>query len=376
MTVSLRLVLDQVVSATDPDLATASAELATALIAATPAGCDVEAIVPASTAEALEALTDDIPGLARVTRSPLPRRELAAAWQMGVTSGLAGGMMHSPTLLAPLNRHDRAHDQDQRVVTLWDLRAWEQPDELPRAQVAFQKTMLKRAAKHADALVVPTHAMAERVVEIAPKLGGRVRVISGAAPAGLRAPNDAAARMRELGLPNEFVVIAAGPAVSEGLADGLRAVTSAASAGSDVAAVVTGASDAEEAQIVDLAEAAGMPAHRLHVLPTMAGIDRAALLSSASALLAPAVGMAYPWRVLEALALGVPVVAASSAAHLEVIADGGVVAAADADGLGDALATVLTASDTKRARVLAHDRSRAFSWSAAAERVWHLHADL
>jgi hypothetical protein len=30
-------------------------------------------------------------------------------------------MIHSPTSLAPLVKHDRVHDNDQTVVTMWDL---------------------------------------------------------------------------------------------------------------------------------------------------------------------------------------------------------------------------------------------------------------
>jgi hypothetical protein len=39
-------------------------------------------------------------------------------------------MIHSPTLLGPLVKHDRVHESDQTVVTLWDLDAWERPAEL------------------------------------------------------------------------------------------------------------------------------------------------------------------------------------------------------------------------------------------------------
>ena len=64
-------------------------------------------------------------------------------------------MIHSPSLFAPLVRHDRVHDNDQTVVTVWDLRPWEAADELPRATVAWHRAMLKRAVKFADAVVVP-----------------------------------------------------------------------------------------------------------------------------------------------------------------------------------------------------------------------------
>ena len=126
MTVRLNVVLDQLVAPTEPDLAMASRELAAALAAAAPAGCEVVGVLPAGAVERS-------PPAWSLRPLKLPRRELAAAWQVGVPTGAAGGMIHSPTLMAPLVKHDRVHDHDQTVVTLWDLRAWESPDELPRA---------------------------------------------------------------------------------------------------------------------------------------------------------------------------------------------------------------------------------------------------
>ena len=193
-------------------------------------------------------------------------------------------MIHSPTLMAPLVKHDRVHDHDQTVVTVWDLRAWESPDELPRPRVMFERAMLKRAVKYADAVVVPTHALAQRLGGIA-RLGDRVRVIAGAAPTGFRAPNDAVARLRDLGLPHTFVALAGGVGASHGLADGLRAV---AAAGVD--AVVLDVAEGDEPALADIASAAGLPERRVHARGSLDRHDRAAVLASASAFVAPPSG--------------------------------------------------------------------------------------
>ena len=63
MTATLRVMLDQLVSPTDPDLETASRELTRGLIDGTPAGCDVEAIAPAGRPV-------DLAGLAGVLGEP------------------------------------------------------------------------------------------------------------------------------------------------------------------------------------------------------------------------------------------------------------------------------------------------------------------
>ncbi|WP_310247885.1 glycosyltransferase [Microbacterium trichothecenolyticum] len=376
MVATLRVMLDQLVAPSEPELVEASRELARALVLGAPSGCEVEAIAPAGGVEgALEA----VPGLSGVRRTALPRRELAAALQLGVGTGIGGGMIHSPTLFAPLVRHDRVHDHDQAVVTVWDLRPWESPSELPRAVVAWHKAMLKRAVKHADAVVVPTHSLAVRLVEIAPGLRDRVRVIAGASPLGFAVPVDEVGRRRALGLPEGYVLLAGGPLGSEGLDAGLAAV---AASGVDLPVVVIDVEEGHEPAVEDLASAAGLPERALHVRGALDAPDRAAVFGAAVAFVAPSRRAAFPWRVVDALTVGVPVIAASSAVHDEVVFDGGeLVSGTDAASLTDALGAALASglgstAAAERLGVLAGDRGRAFSWREAADKVWMLHAEL
>lgn len=369
MTATLRVVLDQLVAPTEPDLETATRELTRGLIAGTPDGCEVEGIAPAGPADR----PVEIRGLSGVRRTALARRELAAALQLGVGTGIGGGMIHSPTLLAPLVRHDRVHHNDQTVVTIWDLGPWEAPGEWPKSVVAWHRAMLKRAVKHADAVVVPTHSMAARLGQRA-ALGERIRVIAGAAPDGFRVPTDEVGRRRAMGLPEGFVLLAGRGAPTDGIALGLAAL---ARSGVDLPVVIIGAGEGEEPALVELAAAAGIPERSVHVRGALDAQDRAAVLGAAVALVAPAQRVATPWRVLEALALGVPVVAASSPVHDEIVVDGGVLVDADPDALGDALRQALgSTASVERLGVLAADRGRAFSWRESADRVWQLHAEL
>ncbi|MEQ6896928.1 glycosyltransferase [Microbacterium sp. KR10-403] len=372
MSVLLRVVLDQLITATDPDLAMASGELTRALVQTAPSGCAVGAIVP--TGRELE-----LDGLAEVRRLGMGRRELAAAWQLGVTAGVGGGLIHSPTLLAPLARHDRVNDHDQTVVTLWDLLPWEAPDELSRTTVAWHKGMLKRARKHADAIVVPTHAMAQRLEQVT-GFSGRTRVIAGAAASDFNVPVDAIGRRRTLGIPETVVALVGDTRPSSALSVAFAAV---AASGIDLPLVVLEAGDGQEPAIVDMAEAAGISGTRVHVRADIDAADRAAILDASLLLVAPSRRAAFPWRVVEALTLSVPVVAVASPDHREVIVDGGAVvgdpedAESDAAALGDAIAQALaTGRDLDRLGVLSGDRGRAFSWQVSADRVWQLHADL
>lgn len=376
MTALLRVVLDQIVAPTDADLAMASRELGRALVAAAPAGCAVEAIVPAM-ADAAGTVEGAVPRLASLARMSLPRRELAASWQLGVAPGVGGGMIHSPTMMAPLVRHDRVHDNDQTVVTLWNLDAWERPAEMAKGAVTWHRAMLKRAAKYADAVVVPTHAAASQLADLG-AFGDRIRVIAGAAPAGFAVPVDEIGRRRALDLPEGFVLVPGSSAPSARLADAFAAICRA---GADLPVVVIDAPEGDEPAVADLAAASGLGEGRVHVRGALEDADRAAALGGAVAVLAPSQLATFPWRVVEALAIGVPVVAADSPTHREVVWDGGVLAPDagedPAAALGEALAQVLgSTSAVERYAVLASDRGRAFSWAGAAERVWQLHADL
>jgi glycosyltransferase involved in cell wall biosynthesis len=398
MTTTLHVVLDQLVAPTDPDVAMASRELTAALIRTAPAGCDVAAIAPSGGADV------EVAGLASVRRLPLQRRELAAAWQMGITAGVGGGLIHAPTLCAPLIRHDRAHDHDQTVVTIWDLRPWDAPEELPRTSVLWHRAMLKRAEKHADAVVVPTHAMAQRLTETT-RLGSRLRVIPGAAPADFAVPMDAVGRRRTIGVPDGVLLLSGDASESAALAVGFRAL-----AGLDLPVVVLDVPEGAESAVAALAAGSGIRTDRLYVRGALDDGDRAAVFDAALVMVAPSRRWGFPWRVVEALTLGVPVVAIGSTDHAEVVLDGGLVvgavhapgssgpavgdpgsaggkagtgssdatgAAEDADALAAAVADALASSATlDRLAVLAGDRGRAFSWRESADRAWHLHADL
>lgn len=373
MVATLRVVLDQLVAPTEHVLAEASRDLTRALIAGAPAGCEVEGIAPAGSSDV------DVPGLAGVRRTALARRELSGALQLGVGTGIGGGMIHSPTLFAPLVKHDRLHDNDQTVVTVWDLRAWESGAELPRGVASWNKAMLKRAVRFADAVVVPTHSLAGRLGEIAPSLADRVRVVAGASPLGFAVPSDDVGRRRELGLPEGYVLLSGGPLPSESLDVGIAAVVAS---GVDVPVVVVDVPEGLEPAVADLASAAGLPERRLHVRGSLDAADRAAVFGGAVAFVAPSRRGAFPWRVVDALTLGVPVVAVESAVHTEVIVDGGVLVRGSdrgdlVDGLGSALASAVgSTAAAERLAVLAGDRGRAFSWREAADKVWMLHAEL
>jgi glycosyltransferase involved in cell wall biosynthesis len=137
--------------------------------------------------------------------------------------------------------------------------------------------------------------------------------------------------------------------------------------------VVLDVPEGEEPAVVDLASAAGIAEARVHARGSLDQWDRAAVLSHARVFVAGSTRTDWPWRAVDALALGVPIVAADTVIHREVLADAALYASGD--DFGSSVAGAL-GDDADRLRVLAGDRAKGFSWQASADRVWALHAEI
>ncbi|PPL19492.1 glycosyltransferase family 4 protein [Microterricola pindariensis] len=376
---TLRVVVDQIIAPAPGPIGQYSEEITRALIQSAPRGCDVEGIVSAAQREKYERLEAALPGLRGLYTTTLPRRELAAAWQLGITASSGNGMIHAPGLFAPLRRHDRVNDGVQVAVTVHDLLAWTHPESLSTATVAWHKAMMRRARKHADAIVVPSHALAAQLMERF-ELGDRVRVIPGAARSGLVLPADAEQRAAALGLPKRFILTSGSLEPRKGvtaLIEGLGR-----SGGPALPLVVLGAPSWGDVELDAVADDAGLAEGRVLALDKLSPSDLAVVLSRAAVFVAPSRAEGFSASIIEAFQFGVPVVHSDAAALVEVAGDAGVsVELADAAGyperLADAVALVLGDDAlAERMSVSGRDRSRAFSWRDAAERVWQLHADL
>lgn len=348
-------------------------ELTRELILAAPRGVTVEAFVAASTEDEYARIRDALPGLARLHKSALAQRELRSAWQHGFTRIPGSGMLHAPSLLAPLTRHDRVNDGTQTVVTLHDLVAWTHPDSLTARQVSWNKGMLKRAERYADAIVVPTHSVADRIGEYA-RFGDRVRVIGGAPSAALAARSDAPERADRMQLPDRFILAVGDLTPRRGI-DRLVA----AMARVDVPLLIAGVADDDE-QLRELAR--DLPEGRVRGMGIPDDPDLAVLLDRAAVMVQPSLEEGFGLPMVEAFALGTPVVHSDAPALSEVSAGAGVEVALEPaeqypDRLADAIRSLL--EDPRladRVGVGGVDRARVFTWRNAADKVWQLHADL
>ena len=158
---TLRVIVDDVVSGGPGRLPGYARDLTRALLAVAPRGADIAGFVGASPEGDYAVLRELLPGLKILHKSALTRRQLAAAWQHGFTALPGSGVVHAPSLFAPLRKHDRIQSPgDQTVVTVHDAIAWTHPELLAPRVASWTRAMGRRAERYADAVVVPTHAVA------------------------------------------------------------------------------------------------------------------------------------------------------------------------------------------------------------------------
>lgn len=371
MALSLHLVIDEILDPAHPTAGHAAEELARALLATAPDGIEIVGLVSASPEPEYDELERRLPGLARLDKSALARRELTAAWRRGL-AGQPKGMLHSPSLLAPLARHDRVNEPGtQAVVTMHDALVWTDPETITGRSLGWHRAMVKRAERHADALVVPSHAVADAVAEHG-AFGDRVRVIPPAPAEGLAIPRDALERLRRLELPGVYALTFATANPRHQLAELLRALEPL-----DVPLVITG--DTEPA-IDAILDETGMPPERVLRIGRVDREDLAAVQAAASVFVQPSREEGFALGMLEAFELGTPVVSSDAPAFVEVAADAALTAERGpgfVEGLRQAVESVLADDDlAERLRTAGRDRAGAFTWPDAAEKIWQLHADL
>jgi glycosyltransferase involved in cell wall biosynthesis len=366
---TLRVILDEVLGG--GAVGRYTEELTREIVRIAPRGCYVEGFVSASTETEYADLPERIPGLALLHKSPLALRELRAAWQHGFTRLPGTGVVHAPSPLAPLARHDRLNDGDQIAVTFHETLAWTNPEAVGSRGTAWAKGMAKRAQKYADAIVVPSHAVAERLADFG-DFGDRIRIVSGAPSSTLKPGADADERAKVMGLPERYLLASAGTDLRSNLAALLLAMKRL-----ELPLLVIGVGDDALA-----AAEPGTPADRLRGLGQLPDADLAVLIARATVFVYPNLEEDFGMHLLDAFALGVPVIHSDAPAHIELAAESGLtVAREDAAGYSDRLADAVTSvlhdgELAQRLRYLGLDRANAYSWRSSAEKIWQLHADL
>lgn len=390
MTTTLRVLLDPMLSPVPGGIGRYTEELARALIAVAPDGCEVAGVIARTPPEGIAHVEMLLPGLQELIQLPLPRRELEIAWRSGITAlpGRAtggairppGGMVHSPSAVAPLGRHDRVNEPgNQTIVTVHDVAAWKHPESLPKGRAALLRAMVKRAHRHADAVITPTHAVAAELGEIH-DFGDRIRVIGGAVSSKLQTPVDADARAEALDLPESYILAVGTLEPRKRLRSLIASLAHRNS--SDLPLLIVGPDSWDGVDVAGVAAEYGLAPDRVRTLGFLPDADLAVVLARATVFAYPSVAGGFALPVIEAFSFGVPVVHSDDPAVLELTADSGVpVEAGDEEDyparLASAIAGVVADRETAtRLGFSGQDRARAYTWESAANEVWNLHAEL
>lgn len=253
----------------------------------------------------------------------------------------------------PLPAHSRRIAAAQ-VVTVHDVAFAGMRSHYSGAWRALALRAYRRAAGAAGALVCVSEATAAEAVDL---LGAdRARVVVAPHGPGQVEPAAQAREDRPDG-PLLFV----GDAEPRKNLSGLLAAYARYRAGADAPAplVLAGAA----------AAAAGEPGVSGVVRPSRDELT--ALMDGARALVHPSLHEGFGLPLVEAMALGVPVVAVASAGAREVCADAALLV--EADGLAEAIASVAADADLRdRLGARGFERAKQFSWRASARA--HLHA--
>ena len=297
---------------------------------------------------------------------PAGRRMLSQLWLRGLPPWVSGDRVQATTPLAPRRTSGL-------IVTVHDAVPWTHPETLTPHGVSWHRVMVGRAMQCAEAIVVPSQAVADDLAGLFPARAGRLRVIGhGVTP--LPVPGDAELRRRRLGLPpGGFVLSIATLEPRKGLDVLVRAMALPAAGAAHLA--VVGPAGWGGVDIASSAAAAGLSPERVHALGRLDDADLAAVLAGAGAVAVPSRSEGFGLPALEAMAAGVPVIVSDAPALVELVAGAGVVVpreepAALAAAIGDLFADPLAGAQFAAS---GYRRAADFSWRKAASQLWDLH---
>ena len=328
-----------------------SRDLAVALAAHAPAGSSVAGV----TAWHREPLV--VPGVP-VSRLPLPRRALVAAWERGLPPRVKGDVVHAPTPLHPA--------QPGLVVTIHDAVPYTHPEMLTPRGASWHRAMIERAARIASLVVCGTQAVADELAGFVAL--PEVLVVSPGLTNDLALPVDADERAQRLRLPERYLLTVSTLEPRKGLSELITALKEVPR----IPLLCVGQPGWGGISVEDLATAAGV---EVRVLGRVPDADLAVVMHRATALVVPSHSEGFGLPLLEAMAAGTPVLTSTAAALVEVA--GGAALSVPLEDLVDGLRQI-TSDDVLRARLAADGpvRAASFTWDEAATSLWRAYEDL
>ena len=276
-------------------------------------------------------------------------------------------VFHAPHYVVPL-LPPRA-----TVVTIHDLIHLKRPEHGTLAKRLYAIAMLRRALRAARVVLTVSEAVRSDLVAFAPEHAGKVRAVPNGVEKRFLAPvpdEDVACIRRAAGLDAPYVLFLGNDKPHKNLEGLFAAFGRAARAGLPHRLVLAGGASERRRARAAAAGAAGI-ADRLVDLGVLPDSDIVPLLAGASALAMPSFLEGFGLPVLEAQAVGTPVVCSDRGGLSEAGGDAALYADPDdPDALADAIVRLLTDADlATRLSSRGRERARGFTWDAAYAQV-------
>lgn len=253
------------------------------------------------------------------------------------------------------------------VVTVHDVAFLRDPGHFTERGVGFFTRALERTVAEAGAVVVPSHATAEDCVAAGIDRE-RLHVVHHGAPAWASAavtPDEVAALRSRLGLPERFVLWCGTFEPRKNLAGLLAAFRLLADEDPELHLVLVGPPGWGQ---TDHDVHVGPWTSRVHEVGRLSWADLRVAYAAATALCFPSTWEGFGLPVLEAMAVGTPVVTSRGTSMAEIVGDDGGVLVDPADP-ADIAAGMARAVGPERPALAAAAlrRSQTFTWARAAE---------
>jgi glycosyltransferase involved in cell wall biosynthesis len=328
---------------------------------------DVDVVAYGLSATAGRSLPEVLPRTVRAGRAiPIPAAALLRAWERSEHPAVERwtgpvDVVHGTNFVVPPSRHAA------RLVTVHDLTPVRFPELCSPTSLRYPG-LIRRALDHGASVHTVSRAMADEIVDYFQLDPARVHVIhNGLTPLPPPLPRDEAAP--------PYILAIGTVEPRKGLPDLVAAFDRIAGSAPDLQLKIAGPSGWGE-DALDAARRSARHADRIHRMGWVE--DRSTLLAGARLLAYPSLYEGFGLPPLEAMSLGVPVVATTAGAIPEVVGDAAlVVAPRDAQALAEALLAAATDAAT-RARLIAAGRARArsFSWERAGRELADLYRSL